>query len=64
MNQEPTMTVVQRLKGCPVGATHEALLLWHTEGEIAAALVSGAIKMELRQYTKPKETVTWFKVVK
>jgi hypothetical protein len=60
-NLEPAMTVAQRLKGCPTGATHDALLLHHTQAEIAAALVKGAIKMEIRDYAKPRNfKVRWF----
>jgi hypothetical protein len=59
--KNPTMTVPQRLKGCPTGATHDALLLHHTQAEIAGALAKGEITMTTRNYANPRDfTVTWF----
>jgi hypothetical protein len=58
---QKAFTVIQRLRGCPTGATHDALLLHHTEAELAAALVAGEVATELRTYAKPRNfQVRWF----
>lgn len=56
------MTLLERLAGCPTGATLDALLLCkHTEREIALAVRSGKVRMEVRSYANPRGfQVQWY----
>ena len=55
------MTVLERLKGCPTGATYHALRLFHTDQEIVAAHDAGLITSETREYAAPCPThILWF----
>ena len=55
------MTVLERLKGCPTGATYHALRLFHTDEEIRETLAAGLIKSEVRTYANPPMgEVEWF----
>jgi hypothetical protein len=55
------VSIVQRLEGCPSGATRDALLLnGHTSEEIEAALDAGLIRSEIYDYAKPRNfEVEW-----
>jgi hypothetical protein len=55
------MTVLERLKGCPTGATYHALRLFHTDEEIRAAVATGEVTSEVRSYANPPMgEVEWF----
>jgi hypothetical protein len=56
------MTVAERLAGCPTGATLDALrLCGHTDAEITAAVASGSVTSEVRDYAMPRNfKVQWF----
>lgn len=56
------MTVAERLAGCPSGATLDALrACGHTDAEIAAAVASGEVVSETRNYANPRNfKVQWF----
>jgi hypothetical protein len=55
------MTLVQRLEGCPTGATRHALLLnGHSNVEIDAAVDAGLVQREVRDYVNPRGKVEWF----
>ena len=57
------MNVVNRLKGCPSGATRDALrLCGHDDDEISAAVAAGLIRRGVRQYVNPPGQVEWFVV--
>jgi hypothetical protein len=59
------MTVVERLRGCPSGATRDALRInGHTDGEIAEAVLSGQVVRRLQHYAKPRDfVVEWFMAI-
>ena len=56
------MTLLERLAGCPTGATLHALLLCgHAEKEITKAVRSGSVRMEVRSYANPRGfQVQWY----
>ncbi len=58
------MTLLQRLSGCPTGATRHALLACgHTDREIAEETLAGKVRREVRSYANPKNfRVEWFYV--
>jgi hypothetical protein len=55
------MTVLERLQGCPNGATYHALRLFHSDQEIYNALKARLITSEMRHYSQPCNfIVEWF----
>ena len=56
------MTIVQRLEGCPSGATRAALLAnGHSNEEIDSAVDAGLIRTETYDYAMPRDfKVEWF----
>jgi len=65
MSERWNVSVVDRLKGCPTGATYHALRLFHTDQEIRGALTAGLITRELRDYAPPCPTpIEWFYVTR
>ena len=56
------MTVEKRLAGCPTGATLDALVACgHDHKEIALAVCSGKVRLEIRDYAKPRGLkVRWY----
>ena len=58
------MSIVERLRGCPTGATRDALRLnGHSDAEIAEAVLCGSVRREVRDYAMPRDfKVEWFYV--
>jgi hypothetical protein len=56
------VTLIERLAGCPSGATRYALRLnGHTDIEINEAVLCGLIRREIRHYASPRKfKVEWF----
>jgi predicted acylesterase/phospholipase RssA len=56
------MSVIERLAGCPTGATLAALIACgHDHKDIDLAVRSGLVRMEVRDYAKPRGLkVRWY----